>query len=89
LILEPRSSDSQLVFIMAGLGKILILVGGVFIVVGFILVLAPRIPFIGKLPGDIHIKRENFEIQFPLATSILLSVVASGILWAISHFGKK
>jgi hypothetical protein len=74
---------------MPGLGKILILVGGVFIVVGFILVLAPRIPFIGKLPGDIHIKRENFEIYFPLATSILLSAVASGILWAISYFGKK
>ena len=74
---------------MAGLGKIMILIGGVFIVVGCILLLAPRIPFIGKLPGDIHIKRDNFELYFPLATSILLSIVLSGILWVINHFGKK
>jgi len=74
---------------VAGLGKIMILIGGVFIVVGCILLLAPRIPFIGKLPGDIHIKRDNFELYFPLATSILLSIVLSGILWVINHFGKK
>lgn len=74
---------------MAGLGKILILVGGVLIVVGFILLFAPRIPYIGKLPGDIHVKRDNFEFYFPLATSILLSIMASAILWAINHFGKK
>lgn len=74
---------------MAGIGKILILIGSVFIVVGLVLIFAPRIPFIGKLPGDIHIKRDNFEFYFPLGTSILLSVILSGILWAISHFGRK
>jgi hypothetical protein len=74
---------------MAGLGKILILLGGVFVVVGFILVFVPKIPYIGKLPGDIHIRRENYDIYIPLATSILLSVVVSGILLAIDHFGKK
>lgn len=76
-------------FIVAGFGKILIVLGGVLIVVGFVLVLAPRIPFIGKLPGDIHIKRNNVEFYFPIATSILLSIIVSGILWVISHFGKK
>jgi hypothetical protein len=74
---------------MAGIGKILIVLGGVLIIVGIILVLAPRIPYIGKLPGDIHIKRDNVEIYVPLATSIILSVVASGILWMITHLGKK
>lgn len=74
---------------MAGLGKILILLGGILIVVGLILVLAPKIPYIGKLPGDFRIKRNNVEIYFPLATSILLSILASAILWAINHFGKK
>lgn len=74
---------------MAGLGKILILLGGALVVVGLILVLAPKIPFIGKLPGDIHIKRDNFEIYIPLATSVLLSILVSAVLWAISHFGKK
>ncbi len=65
---------------MAGLAKILILLGGVLIVVGFILVLVPRIPYIGKLPGDIHTKRENFEIYLPLALSNLLSIIVSGVL---------
>jgi Protein of unknown function (DUF2905). len=74
---------------MAGLGKILILLGGVLVLAGLILVLSPRIPYIGKLPGDIHIKRDNFEIYFPLATSILLSVLVSGIFWVINHFDKK
>ena len=74
---------------MAGVGKILILMGGVFIIVGLILILAPRVPFIGKLPGDIHIERDNLEIYIPLATSILLSTILTGILWAIIHFGRK
>ncbi len=74
---------------MAGLGKILILLGGVLVIVGLVLVLSPRIPYIGRLPGDFHIKRDNFEFYFPLATSILLSVLVSGILWVISYFDKK
>jgi hypothetical protein len=74
---------------MAGLGKILILFGGVLVIVGLILVLSPRIPYIGKLPGDIHFKRDNLEFYFPLATSVLLSVLVSGILWVINHFDKK
>ena len=74
---------------MAGLGKILILLGGVLVIVGLVLVLSPRIPYIGRLPGDFHIKRDNFEIYFPLATSILLSVLVSGIFWVINHFDKK
>jgi hypothetical protein len=74
---------------MAGLGKILILLGSVLVIVGLILILSPKIPYIGKLPGDIHIKRDNFEIYFPLATSILLSVLVSGILWVMNHFDKR
>jgi hypothetical protein len=74
---------------MAGVGKILILLGAVLVVVGLVLVLAPRIPFLGKLPGDFHIKKDNFEFYFPLATSVLLSLIVSGILWALGHFGKK
>lgn len=74
---------------MSDLGKILILVGGVVLVLGVLLVFFERIPFVGKLPGDIHIKKENFEVYIPLATSILLSLVVSGIFWLISHFGKR
>ncbi len=74
---------------MVGIGKLLVLLGGVLVFVGLALMFAPKIPFLGKLPGDIHIKKDNFEFYFPLATSILLSLVLSGILRLISYFGKK
>ncbi len=74
---------------MINFGKIFVVVGGVFIVLGLVLILAPRIPVLGKLPGDIHIKKENFEIFIPLATSLLLSIILSGIFWLISFLGKK
>ncbi len=74
---------------MTGLGKILILLGGVFIVLGLLLVFAPKIPFVGKLPGDIHLKRDNFEVYLPLTTSILLSIIASAIMWAIGYCNRK
>ncbi|HXG37205.1 MAG TPA: DUF2905 domain-containing protein [Bacteroidota bacterium] len=74
---------------MVGIGKLLVLLGAVLVVIGLVLMVAPKIPFLGKLPGDIHIKKDNFEFYFPLATSIVLSLVLSGILWLISHFGKK
>lgn len=74
---------------MACVGKILILLGGVLVLVGIILIFAPRIPYLGKLPGDIHVKKDNFEFYFPLATSILLSLIVSAILWALGHLGRK
>ncbi len=74
---------------MIALGKILILLGSLFIVVGIGLLLGPKIPFLGKLPGDIHFKKGNVEVYIPLATSILLSLLLSGILWALNHAGKR
>lgn len=74
---------------MVTLGKNLVLFGTIIVVAGLLLLVAPKIPYIGKLPGDIHIKKENFEFYFPLTTSILISIVLSGFLWFISHLGKK
>jgi hypothetical protein len=74
---------------MSDIGKILVGLGALLMVVGVILLFVPKIPYLGKLPGDIHIKKDNFELYIPLATSLLLSVLLSGILWFISHFGKK
>ena len=74
---------------MSGLGKVFILVGGILLVLGVALVFSERIPFLGKLPGDIHIKKDNFEVYIPLATSILLSLVISGVFWLISHFDRR
>ncbi|HEY6950754.1 MAG TPA: DUF2905 domain-containing protein [Bacteroidota bacterium] len=74
---------------MAGVGKILVVTGGVLLVVGLILMFLPRIPYLGKLPGDFHVKRDNVEFFFPLATSIVLSLLVSGILWLVGHCGRK
>lgn len=64
-----------------GLGKSLIVIGIVIVVIGVILVFAGKIPWIGRLPGDIYVKRDNFTFYFPLATSILISVILSLVLW--------
>lgn len=68
------------------IGKFLIILGVVIIVIGGLLLLSGKIPWIGRLPGDIIIQRKNFTFYFPLATSILLSLLLTFILWII---GKK
>jgi hypothetical protein len=66
---------------MSDLARILIVIGGILVVVGLALLLLPKIPWLGKLPGDIVIKRENFTFYFPLGTSIVISVILSLIFW--------
>ena len=66
-----------------GLGKSLIVLGLIIAAVGVLVSFAGKIPWIGRLPGDIYLKRDNFTFYFPLATSILLSVVFSFILWLL------
>ena len=68
---------------MNELAKGLILLGAVLIAVGLILLFFQKVPFLGKLPGDILVKRENFTFSFPLATSIVVSLLISLILWVI------
>jgi uncharacterized protein HemY len=71
---------------MHELAKTLILLGAVLIVAGLLLLVLPKTPFIGKLPGDILIKRENFTFSFPLATSIVISIIISLILYFVGKF---
>lgn len=66
-----------------GLGKLLILVGGLLIIIGAVVVLAGKIPWLGRLPGDIYVERPNFTFFFPLTTSILVSVILSLVLYFI------
>jgi uncharacterized protein YybS (DUF2232 family) len=66
---------------MAGLGKSLIILGIIIIAIGVFITFAGKIPWLGRLPGDIHIKRDNFTFYFPLATCILLSVLISLFFW--------
>ena len=55
--------------------KLLIMFGLILAVVGGILLFIGKVPYIGRLPGDIYIQRKNFTFYFPLATSILLSII--------------
>jgi len=70
---------------MAGLGKSLIIFGLIIIVFGIIITFAGKIPWLGRLPGDIQIKKENFTFYFPLATCILVSVIVSLLLWLLKR----
>jgi hypothetical protein len=56
-------------------GRLLFWLGLSFVAVGLILQLAPQIPWLGKLPGDIRIERPGFTFTFPLTTCIVISVV--------------
>ncbi len=58
-----------------GLSKLLIIFGVVLALLGGLLLVVGKIPFIGRLPGDIYIQRENFTFYFPLATSLLISIL--------------
>jgi hypothetical protein len=65
---------------MEGVGRLLILFGIVALVVGVGLLYLPRIPWLGRLPGDITVEREGFTFYFPLATSIVISIVLTLLL---------
>jgi len=66
---------------VADFGRFLIYVGLLLVLVGAVLLLAPKIPWLGKLPGDIVIKRDNFSFYFPLGTCILISLILSLLLY--------
>lgn len=64
-------------FSMAEFGKTLMIVGSLLLLVGAFLTFGGKLPWVGRLPGDIFIQRDNFTFYFPLATSLLLSVLLS------------
>jgi membrane protein implicated in regulation of membrane protease activity len=67
------------------LGKLLVWVGGILIIIGAAIVLVGKIPWLGRLPGDIYVERRNFTFFFPLTTSILISVILSLVLYLLSR----
>ena len=70
---------------MNDVARILIAFGLLIAVAGVVLLLVGRVPWIGRLPGDIHIQRGNFTFYFPLATSLLLSVVLTLVLYLLGR----
>ena len=65
---------------LGGLGRLLILAGLGLAAVGVVLVFAGRVPFLGRLPGDIVVQRDNWTLYVPLATMLLLSLVLTLVL---------
>ena len=62
------------------LGRIIMIVGAILLVLGLVLVFSDRIPWLGRLPGDIVVKRQGFTLYIPVVTMILLSVVLTALL---------
>lgn len=63
------------------IGKILVVAGIVIIAIGALLMLSVKIPWLGRLPGDILIQKKNFTFYFPVATSIIISILLTIIFW--------
>lgn len=60
---------------MPAFGKMLVILGILLVLVGLAFMFADKIPYIGRLPGDIYIKRDKFSFYFPLTTSIIISII--------------
>ena len=67
---------------MPSMGKMLIVIGIVLVVMGLVFTYGPKIPWLGRLPGDISVKKDNFSFYFPITTSIIISVILT-ILFSI------
>jgi hypothetical protein len=71
---------------MGEMAKIIIVIGVVLVLIGLTILFLQKVPFLGKLPGDILIKKENFTFYFPLGSSIVVSIIVCLILYLISKF---
>jgi hypothetical protein len=73
---------------MAPLGKLLVAIGVLFAIVGVVLWVGSGIPLLnrlGRLPGDIYLRRDGFSLYFPLTTAIIVSVILSLLLAWLRH----
>ncbi len=70
----------------AGFGWMLLVLGLVVAGIGLVVILAPSISWLGRLPGDIRIERENVRFYFPLVTCLLLSLFLSLLVWLVRLF---
>ncbi|MEK7333753.1 MAG: DUF2905 domain-containing protein [Candidatus Binatota bacterium] len=68
---------------MESFGKLLIFFGILLVALGLIFSFGVKIPWLGHLPGDIYIRRENFSFYFPLTTGLLISLILSLVLYLL------
>lgn len=73
---------------MRSLGNILVLFGFIVAAVGALMMFSDKIPYLGKLPGDINIRKDNFQLFIPITTSVVISLLLSLVLWLISILKK-
>ena len=74
---------------MERIGKTIVLIGALILIAGLVVwFLGDKLRFLGRLPGDIRIERDNFRIYIPITTMILLSVLLTLISWVIQRFVK-
>ena len=71
---------------MGEMAKFIIVIGVVLVLIGLAILFLQRVPFLGKLPGDILIQKKNFTFYLPFSTSIVVSIIVSLILCLISKF---
>ena len=75
---------------MRDLGKLLLVFGALMVLLGLVLLVAGnlsgKVPWLGRLPGDIHIQRGNWTFYFPLVTSLVVSIVLTLLFWL---FGRR
>lgn len=70
---------------MQEIGKTLIIFGLIILGLGLFLTFINKVPFLGKLPGDIYIHKKNLTFYFPVVTSILISIILSLVFWLWSR----
>lgn len=75
--------------IMIQVGKIFILIGISFLIIGLVLVFGAKIPYFGRLPGDIYIKKDNFTLYAPIVSFLILSIILSVIVNLLLKIFKK
>ncbi len=74
---------------MEAIGKVLLIAGGIVVILGLILIFSQHIPFLGKLPGDIFIKKDGFSFYFPIVTFLILSILITVIVNVILYFFQR
>jgi hypothetical protein len=66
-------------------GKTFLILGGLFILIGLVLTFAPSIPWLGRLPGDVHYQGKSLQVYFPITTCIILSILLTLFLSLFRH----
>jgi hypothetical protein len=74
---------------LEGVGRLLLLGGVILGVLGVVLILAPNLPFIGRLPGDIRIETDNVRVYLPFGTMLVVSLILTIVLNVVGGVGRR